>query len=206
MPYESSVDAFNAAQGPKGLITVVGGGHGSTVDPTFRAFSSIVRATTDFFDAYVKGDAAAAAGIAPAAVKGITRIVFESGVGSTATVPTTMPPPVKLHHATATPVTGLTNGETVAIQWSDYTPKKTVNIVECASKTTLDASLCDLKHGALLQPDPTGTGSGSIKVVEGAVGTGVCDATHPDSAIIVNDGGSLDADESVRIPITFAGG
>jgi hypothetical protein len=100
---------------------------------------------------------------------------------------------------------GLTAGESVTVHWSDFTPGKTVNIVECSKRMSTDASACDLKHGALLQPDPTGTGSATIKIVAGAVGTGVCDSTHPNCVVVVNDGGSLDPGASVRIPITFAG-
>ncbi len=205
VPYESSVDAFNQARGPKGLVTVIGGGHGATVDPSTAAFESIVRATTDFFDAYVAGRAGAASRIVHDAAPGKTRVVFDATAGSSSTVPTTAPPPVRVHHAQATPTTGLTNGASVSVRWSDYTPGKTVNIVECSQRDTLDASACDLKHAALLLPDPTGSGSGSISIVAGPVGTGTCDAAHPNCAVIVNDGGSLDPAASVRIPIAFAG-
>jgi len=204
VPYESSVDAFNQARGPKGLVTVIGGGHGSTVDPTAHAFASIVRATTDFFDAYVVGDTAAAGKIGGDAVSGATRIVFDATAGSVVTVPTTAPPALPVHHASATPTTGLANGQSVSVNWSNYTPKKSVNIVECSQPNGIDASACDLKHAALLQRDPTGTGSGSISVVEGAVGTGQCDAAHSQCVIVVNDGGSLLPAASVRIPISFA--
>jgi predicted dienelactone hydrolase len=205
VPYESSVDGFNHAQGPKGLVTVVGGGHGATVDPSTPAFDSIVRATTAFFDAYVSDDAAAADTIAGDAVSGATRIVFEAKAGSAVTVPTTAVAPLRVHHAAATPTTGLTNRESVSIQWSDFTPGKSVNIVECSERTTIDASACDLKHAALSTPDPHGSGSASIAIIAGPVGTGTCDARHPNCAIIVNDGGSLNPAASVRIPITFAG-
>ena len=96
------------------------------------------------------------------------------------------------------------NGQSVSVQWSSYTPGKSVNIVECSQRNSLDAAACDLKHASLLQPDPTGTGSGSISIIEGPVGTGVCDATHSSCVIVVNDGGSLLPAASVRIPISFA--
>jgi dienelactone hydrolase len=204
VPYQSSVDAFNLANGPKALVSVIGGGHDATVGTSGRWFASIARVTTDFFNAYVKGDHAAANGISTDAVAGLTRIVFDPNAHSIVTVPTTAAPPVPVHHASATPTTGLTNGETVAVHWSDYTPNKTVNIVECSRPDTLDASACDLKNSSLLQPDPTGTGTGTIKIVTGSVGSGTCDATHPQCVVIVNDGGALTATASVRIPITFA--
>ncbi|HTD49369.1 MAG TPA: neocarzinostatin apoprotein domain-containing protein, partial [Acidimicrobiia bacterium] len=155
-------------------------------------------------NAYVRGDHTAANAINTDDVAGLTRVVFDPDATSIVTVPTTAPPPVPVHHASATPTTGLTDGETVVVHWSDFTPKKTVNIVECSRPDTLDASACDLKSASLLQPDPTGTGTGTIKIVAGSVGTGTCDATHRQCVVIVNDGGSLAATASVRIPITFA--
>ena len=205
VPYESSVDAFNQARGPKGLVTVIGGGHGSTVDPSTRAFPSIVRATTDFFDAYVQGDASAASRIAGDAVRGATRIVFDPASGSVVTVPTTAPPVVPVHHASATRTTGLTNGASVTVHWTNFTPGKSVNVVECSQRESTDASTCDLKHASLLNKDPTGAGTATIGIVEGSVGTGICDAAHNSCVIIVNDGGSLTPAASVRIPISFAG-
>jgi len=204
VPYESSVDAFNLANGPKALVSVIGGGHDDTVGTSGKWFAGIVRVTTDFFNAYVKGDHAAANGINDDAVAGLTRVVFDPDAKSIVTVPTTAAPPVPVHNASATPTTGLTDGETVVVHWSDFTPNKTVNIVECSQPNTIDASACDLKNASLLQPDPTGTGTGSIKIVAGSVGTGTCDATHPHCVVIVNDGGALTAAASVRIPITFA--
>jgi dienelactone hydrolase len=204
VPYQSSVDAFNLANGPKALVSVIGGGHDATVGTSGPWFAGIARVTTDFFNAYVKGDHAAANGINTDAVAGLTRIVFDPDAKSIVTVPTTAAPPVPVHHASATPTTGLTNGETVVVHWSDYAPHKTVNIVECSRPDTLDASACDLKNASLLQPDPTGTGTGTIKIVAGSVGSGTCDATHSQCVVIVNDGGALTATASVRIPITFA--
>jgi len=204
VPYESSVDAFNLANGPKALVSVIGGGHDDTVGTSGKWFTSIVQVTTDFFNAYVKGDHAATNGLNGDAVAGLTRVVFDPDAKSIVTVPTTVAPPLRVHRASAAPTTGLTNGETVVVHWSDFTPNKTVNIVECSQPNTLDASACDLKNASLLQPDPTGSGTGSIKIVAGTVGTGTCDATHPHCVVIVNDGGALTAAASVRIPISFA--
>ena len=150
------------------------------------------------------GDRSDATKIVGDATAGATRIVFVPQAGSVVTVPTTAPPRLSAHHATATPTTGLTNGESVAVRWSGFTPGKAVNIVECSEPNTLDASKCDLKTASLLQPDPTGSGSGSIGIVVGAIGTGTCDAAHSGCIVVVNDGGSLDPAASVRIPIRFA--
>jgi fermentation-respiration switch protein FrsA (DUF1100 family) len=204
VPYESSVDAFNLAHGPKGLVTIEGGDHSSTVSSSGRAFPSVVRATTDFFDAYLKGDPAAANDIEADASGGVARVVFDAQPGSETTVPTTPTTPPRALRATASSTTGLAGGQPVTVNWSGYTPGKTVNVVQCSQRNSTDASTCDLKHGALLQPDTTGSGSASVTVVSGAVGSGTCDATHPDCVIVVNDGGSLVPTASVRIPIAFA--
>ena len=104
----------------------------------------------------------------------------------------------------ATPVapsTNLTNGQSVTIHWSGYLPGKTVNVVECSSD---NATGCDIAGGRILTPDPTGTGSISLTIVEGKVGTGTCDATHVGCQIAVNDAGLEAPSATVRIPITFA--
>lgn len=203
--YESSVDAFNAAQGPKGLLSIPGGDHGAPVDGTGKAFASIARTTTDFFDAYLKHDGTAKAAISHDAVNGTTQVVFVPESGSKTTIPTTPTTVGLTRHATADTTTNLTNGQKVTVHWSNYTPGKSVNVVECSTLNTFDAAACDLKHASLLQPDPTGSGTATITIVEGAVGNGTCDASHPNCTIIVNDGGSFDASASVRLPITFAG-
>src|SRR5215207_1375636 len=55
VPYGAAIDGFNAARGPKGLLSITGGDHGSA------ASSSVYAATTDFFDAYLRDDADARA-------------------------------------------------------------------------------------------------------------------------------------------------
>ena len=101
-----------------------------------------------------------------------------------------------------TPHTNLTNGQTIAVHWSGYLPGKVVNIVECSSNS---AAGCDIAPGRILTPDPTGKGTASLQIVEGSVGTGVCDAAHPRCEVAVNDAG-LEADPAatIRLPITFA--
>ena len=100
--YDASIDVFNRARSPKGIVTVLDGDHGSPVAPSNPAFASVVRATTDFLDGYVQGDRAARRRIAEAAEPGVTEIRFETKPGKRATIPTT-PREVRDLKATVTP-------------------------------------------------------------------------------------------------------
>jgi hypothetical protein len=92
----------------------------------------------------------------------------------------------------------------VTVTWSGFDPGKTINIVQCTGDGKGGTASCDLLHGKILQPDPTGKGSLSIDTVVGAVGDGTCDAANP-CTILVNDSGRQDADAFIYIPITLAG-
>ncbi len=59
LPYSLAIGMFNAARGPKGLLTIHGGGHASAAALSAPSSSSVLRTTTDFFDAYLRGDHAA---------------------------------------------------------------------------------------------------------------------------------------------------
>ena len=190
--YEASVDVFNAAKAPKGILTIKKGDHSAPVNPKGPAFATVVKTTTDFFDAYLKGDPGALDRLEADGNSRTTRVVFASKSGTNVTVPTAPAPPARKLDATVSPDVGLTNGQTVTVSWKGFTPGKTINIVQCSNRTAGDASACDLKHGKILQPDPTGTGSLPLEVVTGPVGTGVCDSTSTDCQIVFNDGGSLD--------------
>lgn len=204
VPYVSSIDVFNAAQAPKGLLTIIGGNHDSPVNPTGKAFGSVVKATIDFFDRYLLGQTAALKRLTRDARKGITTMRFVATPGRHVTLP--VPKTVVGHlHATVSPSTGLANGQSVTVTWTGYTPKVSVNVLECSASPPTQATDCDLKNAAVLQPDPNGTGSLSFKVVTGTVGSGVCDATHPGCVLVVNQGGSLAAAATAIVPITFAG-
>ncbi|HEX5587621.1 MAG TPA: hypothetical protein VFZ17_09950 [Acidimicrobiia bacterium] len=61
--YGASVSMFDRAQSPKYLLTIEGGSHLEVfVDPPWEP--QVAQATVDFFDLYLKGDQAAAAGLA----------------------------------------------------------------------------------------------------------------------------------------------
>jgi dienelactone hydrolase len=205
VPYVSSVDVFNAANAPKGLLTVIGGDHGSPVSPAGPAFAGIVRTTIDFFDRYLKGDAAAASRLATDAQQGATTLTFDGSPGTQVTVPTPSTVAASNHlQATAVPTQGLTDGQAVTVQWRGYAPGVSVNVLQCSKSPPTSATDCDLHSAKLLQPDPAGNGSVSLVVHTTLVGAGTCDAAHPGCVIAVNQGGSLSASATVIIPISFA--
>lgn len=205
IPYSGAVAMFNSARGPKGLFSIKGGSHESAAGLSASSALAVLRTTTDFFDAYLRGDHAALADMSTAGQSGVTTLRFDATTGSTETI-TTLPPP-KLHlRASATPTTKLTNGATVTVKWSGYTAGKVVNILECnASDVSLNSSAaCSFAHAKILIPDPTGQGTQKLEIVEGPVGNGTCDAAHPGCLIVVNNASSEAPGASIKIPISFA--
>ncbi len=204
VPYVSSLDVFNGASAPKGLLTIIGGDHGSPVNPAGRAFASVVRATTDFFDRYLRGQTAAAGRLRHDAQSGVTTLTFVARRGRVVLLPV---PTTTVGHlaATVVPSRGLADGQTVTVSWHGYVAGQTVNVLECSTSPPTQAGDCDLHTGDLLHPDPTGTGTVSFTVTTGAVGSGTCDATHPGCVIVINQGGSLVPSASVIVPIAFTG-
>lgn len=204
VPYVSSIQAYNAAHPPKGLLTLVGGGHGAPVDPAGRGFASVVAATTDFFDAYLKHRPGATEHLRRDAVRGVTTFAFVDTPGTVSTLPVPTVPQGN-RRASVSPSTGLTDGQMVTVQWNGFAPGQSVNILECAKNPPTQASDCDLQSARLLQPDPVGTGSLTLVVHTGTIGMGggVCDAAHPGCVIAVNEGGSLDPVATVAITISF---
>ena len=202
--YDASVDVFNDASAPKGLLTIDGGDHGAPLDPSGDGFEAIVATTTDFFDGYLKGDEAAIARLGSDGDTDVTNLVFVAEPGAVVTIPTGPDEPARDLVATVTPDTGLVGGQIVTVSWSGFTPGNTINIVQCSNRIAGDASACDLRTGKVLQPNPSGSGSLPLEIVVGPVGTGVCDSTTPDCQIVFNDGGSLDPEASVRVSVSFA--
>jgi len=202
VPYVSSVDVFNAARAPKGLLTIIGGNHDSPVNPAGPAFADVVAATTDFFDRYLKGQAQALGRLQTSAEKGRTTLVFVAHPGRHVVlpVPTTV---IGNLRATVTPTQNLTDGQTVTVAWSGYAPNVSVNVLQCSASPPTEATQCDLHGADILQPDPTGSGQVTLHVTTGAVGSGTCDATHPGCVIVVNEGGSLAPAASAIVPISF---
>ncbi len=205
VPYVSSIDAFNGASAPKGLLTVVGGNHDSPVTPTERAFSSVVRSTIDFFDRYLKGENAAALRLTSAsdATHPAAKLVFVAKPGAKVTLP--VPKVVaRTLRATVTPTTGLTDGQKLTVSWEGFAPGLAINILQCSVPHPAQASDCNLQTATLLHADPQGAGSLPFVVHTGLAGTGTCDASHPQCVVVINQGGSLSPAATVATPITFA--
>jgi dienelactone hydrolase len=202
LPYEQMVGVFNSAKAPKGLLALQGAGHSDWLTPSSKWFASAVRTTTDFFAGYLRGDKAALSRLASDGQQGVSTVHIAATPGSTSTIP--VPPQPKTDRkATVTPADNLTGGQTVNVKWSGYLPGKVVNILECSSNSQTG---CDIAAGRILTPDPTGTGSVTLKIIAGKVGSGACDAAHRGCQVVINDAGLENPSASVRIPITFAAG
>jgi hypothetical protein len=200
VPYDAAVGAFNRARGPKGLLTISGGDHGSAANPAF-----VGAATIDFFDAYLRGDAAARNRLPADESAGSSVMKFVAKKGATEMIPTTTTLARHLE-ASVSPHTNLTGGQMVDVTWSGYTPGKAISILECnpSDRNLTNGGGCDYSKAALLHPNPTGEGSLQLEIVEGQVGDGVCDATHPGCFILINNESSTDPKNSVFVDITFA--
>jgi len=205
LPYSLAIGMFNAAHGPKGLLTIEGGGHDSAAGLASDSSSSVFRTTTDFFAAYLRGDGAALRLISRDSKPRVTAVHFDPTLGSTATLPVPRAPVLHLH-ASATPTTNLSNGQTVTVRWSGYSAGEVVNILECSPSVVQSNSsaACSFSDAKILTPDPTGSGSVQLQMVEGTVGTGICDASHPGCLIVVNNASSTDPAGSKVVTIRFA--
>ncbi len=201
VPYDLALTAFNRARGPKGLLTMEGGDHGSSAGPATYA------ATVDFFDAYLRGDAAARQRLPDDQQAGVSTMKFVTKQGSTETVPTLPRAELDLQ-ASVTPRKGLQGGQVVTVQWSGYEPGKVVNILQCnpSSRQLTNSAGCDYTKAKLLLSNPTGEGSVQLEIVEGPVGDGICDAQHPGCIVVVNGASSSDPRNSRFIEISFAKG
>jgi fermentation-respiration switch protein FrsA (DUF1100 family) len=206
VPYRDAVLVFNQARGPKGLLSIKGGSHASAAAFGASSAESVIRTTTDFFDAYLRHEHTAMARIEGDGRPGVTTIHFVAKTGATSTLPVPALPVVHLR-ASVAPNTGLTDGQTVTVRWSGYTAGKVVNVLECSHVDLSSASSdgCDFSNAAILHADPSGRGSVTMRVATGAVGNGVCDAAHA-CKIVVNDASSTVPSYSRELPITFAAG
>jgi hypothetical protein len=170
----------------------------------------VVRTTIDFFDRYLTGETAAVGrlvankGASPVdAQRHATTLTFVAAPGANAKLP--VPPTVtRTLQATVTPTQGLSDGQILTVSWEGFAPGVAVNILQCSVPLPTTASDCDLKTATLLHADPQGSGSLPFTVHTGLAGTGLCDASHPQCVVVINQGGSLSPVATVATPITFA--
>ena len=200
--YNQTVELFNAVRTPKGLLTLDQSGHGEWLVPTDPAFPVVVRATTDFLDAELRGDTTALTRL-PQDQEAGRATMHWAGDDSTDVTVETAPEPETDRKASLSAQDGLRDGQTVTVTWSGFLPGKTINIVQCAGDGRGGSATCDISGGRILQPDPTGEGTMDIVVHTGDVGPGVCDAANP-CTLVVNDAGLQDEHALIRFPITFA--
>lgn len=205
IPYRSAPLIYNEARGPKGLLTLVGGSHDAAGGQDPRSASTVIRSTTDFFEAYLNGNRQARSHLGTDGRSPTTKVVLDLSAGSHGAAVAVPAVPVVHLHASVSPNHDLTSGEAVTIRWSGYTAGKVVNILECSHVdiSTGSSAGCTFGNAGLLHPDPTGSGQFTMRIVTGTVGNGTCDSTHPCS-IAVNNASSLTASNTRVLPITFA--
>jgi fermentation-respiration switch protein FrsA (DUF1100 family) len=204
IPYRSAPLIYNQARGPKGLLTIEGGSHGGAAGMDPQSASTVIRTTTDFFEAYLDGNRLARGSLAPDGRTTITKIALDLTPGSAGKAVAVPAVPVLHLKASVSPNHGLTNGQSVTIKWSGYTAGKVINILECVDVDISQGSSagCTFANAGLLHPDPTGHGQFTMQIVTGAVGNGVCDAMHR-CYIAVNNASSLAKSGTKVLPITF---
>ncbi len=200
--YNQTVETFNEASAPKAMLTLAQADHADWLAPTNDAFPVAARATTDFLDAYLRGDRSAVDRIASDQSPPLATMAFAPDAASAVTVPT-VPVPETNRKASVSADTGLTNGQVVTVTWSGFLPDKTVNVLQCVGDGRGGTASCGLAEGHVLVADPTGAGSIDLTVHTGPFANGVCDAQRP-CTILVNDSGLLDKDAFVYFPVTFA--
>ncbi len=106
---------------------------------------------------------------------------------------------------TATPNTGLTNGQVIKVSGSGFVPNESVYVIECIASAT-SASSCDLNTAAPATTDANGAlPPTNFKVATGIIsGTTTCGTSSSDlNNCIVSVGTSLGADTAAT-PVTFA--
>jgi hypothetical protein len=144
----------------------------------------------------------------------------KSGTGSTPTTtaaettttaapePTTTTSPPSPYKATGEPTTGLAAGAAVKVSVSNFKAGLTLGINECAQQGTADvgAEDCDLGGIKTLTVAADGTGTGTIKVKDKAIGSNAHDCHAADTRCFLSVG-ELTADPNAQrsddINLTF---
>lgn len=200
LPFNQMASFYNTLSDPKAFLSMVGADHTSYLTPG-KWFDSLFLSTVDFWHTYLQRSPAATAQLPHDGQSG--RTVVYSAPSSTDSAKVPLLPELKANrHASLSASSNLTNGQTITVSWSGYLADKVVNVVECSSNAE---SGCDVAAGHVLIPDKTGSGTVALTIVEGPVGDGICDASHP-CQVLVNDAGLVDPSATVRIPITFKSG
>lgn len=171
---------------------------------------------------HVKGMKAVMIGVAlvalVAVVAGCSSSDKPSASTTPETTPTTPPPastttttaPASPYKATATPTTGLKDGQAVTVKISGFKPGLQLGINECATTTDDSGSGCDLGGIKIITSAADGTGSAVFNVKVGPFGADkiVCTALKPPEHCLISVG-ELTADPNAQrsndVPLQFAG-
>ena len=82
IPYRSAPLIYNQARGPKGLLTLVEGSHDAAGGQDPRSAETVIRTTTDFFEAYLTGSRQARSRLTTDGRSPTTKIVVDLTPGS----------------------------------------------------------------------------------------------------------------------------
>jgi hypothetical protein len=180
-------------------------GHGEFLLPSGPGYDTTVNSIIDMFRTHLRDDKEAETRLASGVVYDtVAELLYTATGGSDVTLP--LPPPVTNRAASVEPSRNLVDGQEVTVNWRNFS-QDLVYIVQCSQGGTGANEVCELLDNALLfQPNPTGDGSVSMRIITGDIGTGRCDATTDDCVIVVNDGGLSTEDAIIRVPISFAPG
>tara|TARA_R110000823_G_scaffold295738_3_gene415576 strand:- start:26185 stop:27489 length:1305 start_codon:yes stop_codon:yes gene_type:complete len=203
IPYEESVRVFNSVQAAKGIVTLNDIGHTDYLIPAGHGFTTMANSIIDFFSTQLRDDNMAGERL----LAGTTfdtgaELLYTATGGTDVTLP--LPPPITNRFAAVEPATSLVDGQVVTVSWRNFTPGNVINIVQCSEGGTGGNEVCDFNNALILQPNPTGDGSLPLRIITGAVGSGRCGASSNDCVVVVNDGGLLGEEATLRIPISFA--
>lgn len=124
----------------------------------------------------------------------------KNGAGTSSTLSAKVTPkasPLGKRVLVITPSTGLSNGESVKVTGSGFTPKDQLYLVECVATSTSQAG-CDLNSATPVTVSANGTfPATTFSVVTGVVGNGKCGTTSVNAdACAINAGNAGGGDTS----------
>lgn len=203
IPHLESIRVFNMTAATKGILLMQDVGHSSFLQPSGHGFESAANSIIDFFRTQLKGDGDAEARLVEGVVYDTAvELTYSVSGGTDVTLP--LPPPVTNRVAAVEPNSNLVDGQFVTVSWRNFIAGNTINILQCSAGGLGGNDVCDFSNGFVLRPNPTGEGSVQLEIIVGDVGSGRCDAANNDCVIVVNDGGSLEEEATLRVPISVA--
>ncbi len=103
------------------------------------------------------------------------------------------------------PSSNLTNGETVKVSGSGFTPKDSLYLIECL-KTSTNQAGCDISTATPVTVTAKGTfAATSFSVATGKIGTGMCGTTAANAGACAINAGNPSGGDSAQGLIKFKG-